>query len=275
MPGIVQKLTGVTFTDPLLPKLEKDTLATTGTLLLQDYANPATWAGGNPANGATLVDLARGGVNSSVVIDPAWPVTYDGKGFLLPDEGAASNFNGKSYISHPSVLPVAQSFLALAWLRVRLTNPASDDYQGVLGQSVNANNVNAGNQLVLYLRSSGGARGAVSFWDQNGVKYTMNIGSSAVTDGQLVQIGVSVVYSSGNATVTGYVNGAAAGSTVTAGMTGLPAGTGQPFTLGVTSTTFGQAKSRFYRALVENLAVSNRNPLTVVQQDWAANNGRF
>ncbi|ULH15988.1 hypothetical protein MF271_04975 [Deinococcus sp. KNUC1210] len=58
MPGVVQKLTGVTFSGIGLPKLQRDAMATTGTLLV-DAGNAASWAGGNPVNGNAAHDLAN------------------------------------------------------------------------------------------------------------------------------------------------------------------------------------------------------------------------
>lgn len=276
MAGTVQKLTNTMFSGTGLPYLERDSLATTGTLLLWDAANPASYSGGvTPPTGTPLSDLARGGTPSTLVVDAAWPVTHDGRGLLMPDQGAANNYNARSYVSHPAVLPTSQSWVALAWVRVRLTGGAtSDDYQGVFGQSVNQGSVAAGNQMTLLMRSGSARRAELVVFDAGGTKTTINLGNAAVTDGLLMQIGASVVYSGANAVITGYVNGVAAGSS-TVTMAALAAGTGQPFVVGAQSTSFGQSKSRFYRALVENLTTSGRTALSVVQADYAANLSRF
>ncbi|ULH15987.1 hypothetical protein MF271_04970 [Deinococcus sp. KNUC1210] len=168
------------------------------------------------------------------------------------------------------------SFLALTWHRVRLssTNTGTNDVQGVLSQEANWQGTNANNQFVLLTGSNPAvykARGVA--WDQTGTARTVVAAAGAVADNDLIQLGMSVVYGSGNAVISVYYNGAQVGQTTYSGMTSLQAGGTRLLLFG--AHAMAQNKGRSLRALIEDLTGSGRTPLTLVQQDYAANLARF
>ncbi|WP_191301259.1 LamG-like jellyroll fold domain-containing protein [Deinococcus indicus] len=270
MANSVMKLSGVTFSGTL-PKLEKDIIIPAqGAVLLYDFGNTATWAGGNPANGAAVGNLVRGVPGASVL---ASGLTHVGGGFDWAASASAGNSKAPTVNLGNVALGGKTKLLFIAWLRV--PNPLPNTFfAGAFGAAVQTA-AHADNQFVLDVNNDGGGIRWTT-WDQNGNSAAAALASSALTAGGVYQTAWLFDATSGAWRL--YLNGAVNTSgTLAAGATSLHATT-KPIGLGSWNGDPGaQAyyKGRIYRAYIEDLAASGRDPLSVVQADWAANNGRF
>jgi hypothetical protein len=266
MANSVIKLSGVTFTGNL-PKLEKDIIIPTqGGMLLFDFSNPATWGGTLPAAGAAVpttqsfTNLIRGAAGGTV---PVAGLAFNGNG--LDFSGATA---GRVSLGTYDV--TSKSLLWIVWVKLPATGTA---YAGYLGSAADTSNTNVNNSFVLYGGASGLKLLGETYDPNSNQRTAIPLGTDA--PGTLHQMAVEFNVSTG--LLVSYLDGAQVSSgALAAGVTSLRAA---PLPLGIGAWngngTQGAFKGRIYRAYQENLTLSGRTALSVVQADYAANNGRF
>ncbi|MEZ0485450.1 LamG-like jellyroll fold domain-containing protein [Fibrella aquatica] len=251
--GLVIKLTS-TFTDTSLPKLYKDSVLNLGSLFLFDFKNPATYQGGALpapgflANGASLYNL----------VDAAPLATVNGTQIAYNSAGAIE-FNSVGNVVLGDNYNLASSnpnFMISMWIKM---TAASNSYAQLLGRSTTTTPNNTQWRIDMGLdglRPRGGAGGSVQ-------ATVAEIPNGSLVAGTLYHIAFSRV----GASISTYLNGVQIRTaTMPEATLANPA---------VIPNMGGGCKALVYRAYMENLTVSGKNPLAQVQADYNANLGRF
>ncbi|MBO0951218.1 hypothetical protein [Fibrella forsythiae] len=254
--GLIVKLSGTTFTDPTLPKLYRDSILNAGSMLLFDFKTLATYAGGvAPAAGM----LANGFAMNNLV-DAAPAATVNGATVAYNAAGAIE-FNGSGNLTFGDNYNLASSnadFLNIMWIKM---TAASAAYAQLFGRSTTTT---AGN---TQYRLDMGADGLTPRGSAGGAN---NIGTVTIppTSAQALNTVFQVAYSRVGTAINAYWNGIKIRDYTAFNETGLA----NPAT---TPNMGGGVKGLVYRAYMENLTVSGKNPLAQVQADYAANSARF
>lgn len=256
--ALIQKLTDVTFTDTTIPKLYRDAVITDGTIFCYDFADPTSWV--KQANALTadevlnLVDGGAPGVTTALTFTA-------GKGF-------ATGLGVADRIVLPDAAKLAGNtggFLFVIWMKP--------------GSQSNA----LGGQVAGYCYDATSGPWCI-YWTNPNYKFFINgelENTLYITPNTAIkQMGIAWV-DNGDGTFDNriYIDGALHSSSVATYNTiqapataptsatlgdGLNAGTLAPYHIGT-----------MYRAFMDDLGVSGADPLTLIQRDWAANNGRF
>ena len=236
------------YLDSSLPVLQRDAVVRAGSQfvfdMLDDYSNPH--GTGALPSGSLLTNLVSGAADAvssgaSLQVDANGAIVFSGTSLHRIDLGTTHN-------------TTADGIVRIAWAKMA-TNAGND--RGVI-------NLGTGNAVFQYSIESrtGGAEWVF------GVENTTR--AVAVNDGSVCQLALSWMP---DGTIQAFKNGALLGTIVTA-ITSLTAYPSQSVRVGVDPQSVGFAGT-IYRLVGENLSVSGRSALAVVQQDWAENNGRF
>lgn len=271
----IMTIPGVTFTNPALPKIEKDAVLTTGVLGLWDALSTDSWPQQAAPTGAAHTWLNLGRSGSALDADVGTDFTWQGAGGFIRPGTAASRIS----LGAPDLSTGSPSILVTAWVKIPSVPAALTPLVG-RAQSTSAA---TDNQFMLSIGSDGKPRLDIMFLDIDGT--TMRVatmsGPNVITTG-VHQLGFSVTFSGNTATYALYLDGAQIASASSSGSKLNPS----TYSIalgdrrvgnGGGSTTAGYG---YYRAHVENLtqsmaAVPGRTASTVVSSGYTNNAARF
>ena len=249
-------------------KLYRDALVSKGTLGLIDLSNLGGTDNYNVRNGATIFNLARetGITPSNYSIDTRVNFKLsDGKGISTSNLETGGYINNTNELKGLMIGNQIGNYLAsnkthrslhIFWVR---RNPNTISTQTSLLRSVNGTKISYNYRINLQVA------GNISFYV--GGAY---VNTQPITPGNLIQIAVEYIDDTTAPIV--YINGNYATSVTSSVTTSGGFNSGENSAVGnfegVTSTP-----NYFYRMLVEDLTVSGRSALEVIQKDFMYVNG--
>jgi len=268
--------------NPNLETLKRDQLLAgdnAGVRFLFDTAFSFSYGGGSPANGAKMGDVSEH-ADGSFVLSNGQAVGYSGKGFDLSTVTGITSDTSQAHVLAPggiwSGIAAAQEFIVCAYLRL----PAEVDWNteasilAFFASSANGNGYGAvADPLTIGLRATAKS---ISFRRQTAVGAQVELTCSP--EGHYGKV----------AQVAFWRNAAGTGARIKS-VGGLTQATGVAGALNVADIAacqprFGNAvafnyanlpghragrKYRLYRGFIENLAVSGRDPVAVLDADYA------
>ncbi|MFB9994068.1 LamG-like jellyroll fold domain-containing protein [Deinococcus oregonensis] len=264
----IMTIPGVTFTNPLLPKLEKDAMLTTGVLGLWDALSTDSWPPQAAPTGAakTLINLGRSGpaLDGDISTDFTWAAS----GGLVRSTAVGSRID----LGAPDLSTGSPNILLSVWVKL----PSVPAAFTPLFSRLLATGAGVDNQVALSIGSDGKLRADLIALDTDGttMRYITMSAPNVVTVG-VHQFAFNVSFSGNASTYSLYQDGASVASSSYIGAKLNPStlrfalgnrhGTGTNATAAIT----------YYRAHLENLTLSGRTAATVVSNGYTNNVGRF
>lgn len=268
------------FTDTTLPKVTRDPLIDNdngGVLFAADFAFPWCYPGGAPINGSVVKDIAESGSNGIITKQGADVISHAGGGLDFSAVTVANNM-----LEIPADVAAAiwadanQYFLFCMYIKAPLladwnvaTTLRSMAQFATAGYSTGAELVN----ISQYRSPVTTGAGQIHFNRQYAAAaaHAVILNLNPADHGQIVQVACwrnSTVFNARIKSANGVVSGSS--STQTAANTqNFSALTGK---IGTAGSTWGAPNNfenyRLYRAFVESLTTSGRDPATVLDADW-------
>lgn len=268
--------------NPNLETLKRDQLLSgdnTGVRFLFDSAFGFSYAGGAPANGVKVGDVAEH-ADGSFVLSSGQAVAYNGNGFDLSTLTGITGYTSQAHVLAPggvwSGIAAAQQFIVCAYLRL----PAEVDWNTessiltFFASSLSGNGYGAvADPLTIGFRA---AAKSISFRRQTAVGAQIEL--TCVPDGHYGKLAQVAFWR--NAAGTGARIKSAGGLTQAVGVAGAlnvadiaacqpRFGNSIPFNSANLTGHRAGRKYRLFRGFVENLAVSGRDPVAVLDADYA------
>jgi hypothetical protein len=253
-----------------------------GVRFLFDLAFPFSYAGGAPANGAAINDVAENS-NGSFQLAATQAVGFNGNGFDFSTLTTTTNttYDENNVIAPASVwadIDAVQRFLWCMYVRI----PSESDFNSsvtlypIFASSSHADGYSSvADPLTVAQRYSASTK-QVSFRRQTAVGAQSELTCAAAGHyGQVAQLafwrnaaGVGGrIKSAGGTTTATNVSGSDNSADFSACQPRF--GTVQPFTAYASEALHRTARNfRMYRGFIENLDTSGRNPVTVLDADY-------
>jgi len=254
---------GSNFSNPLIPKLEKDSMINNGTLYVFDFKNNNSFPlQANAPAGTPIINLVTGGINGSVTSGSS-VLNFENGGLMFPG-------NSASVIGFPSdndfnLSALNPNFYMTIWVKVKSTDFSTSPFTRIIGRY----SINSNADLFQFAIESGAAgvrpRAIVST-ESAAVQVT---DAADITKDVVVQLGLSYE----GTTVKKYINGGVVATFPLARGTRLgnpTTGTAKSFLIGGSSW-----KGVIYRTVLENTTVSGKSCDAQVLADYTKNNTRF
>lgn len=253
-----------------------------GVRFMFDLAFPFSWAGGAPVDAAVVTDMAEVG-NGDVDLIAGQSPTFAGRGFNfapLTDEPCVVRAPSTALAGIQSL----QQFMVVSWMRLPTSGDwntisaiapifcSTDSASGYTTPEPDLLTIAQTNQPALSARrqTNGGTTidtlvitALTNFYDRvTQIAYWRNAEGT----------GLRMRSALGTQMVTGAAGVANTGNfSAKRAQWGIP---GSFNALAANAAHAAAANSRLYRGWIEDLAVSGRNPLTVLDADWAATTRR-
>lgn len=260
--SVIQKL-AASFTDTTLPKLFRDPLMTSGTLLLFDflnaYCNPN--ADGALSVGTTFNNLVDGGAGGVIAVNGI--SSLSGKAGLSMTGGSAST-KGITFgaVGAFDDSAIKHSWLWTIWLKTVASSPTTG-YCPFLQLSPAGASTGVNSQLW----SDTGSDGYTVRFQQGNGSGTTNSQRAATANGAVAQVAYRMTPSDG--TFEMFYNGASTGLASTGGPT-------SPLSAAAMTVGIGSNyKGTIYRTQLEDLSVSGVAAASQVLLDYNTNSARF
>ena len=269
--GISLKITG-SFTDSSLPVVGYDAMLNGGTKFLMDLANPNLY----PAQNATFVGAINGvpgGETITKVGGGGTAPTFSGGGYYLPSGAGGTpglrSATGSGCPYDLTKFPDTDEWLFTLWYK----------------QSQAATDGNTRNLFGIADAASGAAQQfgiTDTYASANGIINLRVAGVSltGVCSGPVVGIGQVAIHMRSDASnryLTCYRDGARVNQVTTPKVAFLALSSGALYVANAVSLSGVSVPTErtFYRASVENITQSQRDPAQQVAKDFALNTGRF
>lgn len=259
--SIITRIPGVTFTGATLPKLYRDALITPGTKWCYDTGDLYSYV--KQAAPVEGVDVWKSLTNAAADASFGGSVGFASGGFVF-SAGATEKIN---LPTSSKVASNANGLLSIFWINWGTQTATTGS--GLVGGCISSN----ANKQWAFTTSFTGSNGNLGFQINN----TNPLNISAIPANTKMQIAIAIKRNtSGVLVYSWYRDGVLLGSTISADtVITQPTQTIQIIggVVGVDYTN-GDWNGRVYRAFFDDLSTTP-DPLTLVQTDYASNNGRF